>query len=212
METSKRGLQAITHGLIALALTLTYQSVFALPAYEKVGPLFSDGGISIYPESQNPRSQVRDWCGSRRRSDTPAKLEIVYDGIHANRDALFPQGYEAFVDTAARSVINQHCSDFNPANVELYFYRRGESEYLDKIQFQLRDGSGANSVARVSESINTQHPSSKRVAAENELGRCSGKPFCDLAGGIYLNAIYEDNEALIRQLDQKIMEIGRAHV
>lgn len=205
MSIPKIGLHTASRGLIALAIVLTHQSVLALPAYEKVGPLFNDGSIAIYPKSRHPRSQVRDWCGSRKYRDAPAKLEVVYDGMHANRASLFPQGFEVFVDTAARSVINQRCSDFNPANLELYFYRRGEMEYLDKIRFQLRDSRGTNAVVRVSESMNKAHPANKRRVAKNELGSCSGKPFCDLSGGIYLNAIYENNEALIISLDQKIM-------
>jgi peptidylprolyl isomerase len=206
METSKRGLQTVSRGLFALAIYLVHQTAFALPAYEKVRPLFNNGSIAIYPESRHPRSQIRDWCGSRTNGNPLGKLEVVYDGAHSRRDTHFPQGYEAFVDTAVRSVLKQHCSDTNPANVELYFYRRGEMEYLDKIRFQLRDGRGTNSVARISESMNTAHPANKRRVAKNELGSCSGKPFCDLTGGIYLNAIYENNEALIISLDQKIMD------
>jgi FKBP-type peptidyl-prolyl cis-trans isomerase FklB len=206
MKTSKRGLQALSRGLFALTIYLVHQTVFALPAYEKVRPLFNNGSISIYPESRHPRSQIRDWCGSRTNGNPLGKLEVVYDGAHSRRDAHFPQGYEAFVDTAVRSVLKQHCSDTNPAYVELYFYRRGEMEYLDKIRFQLRDGRGTNAVARVSESMNTTHPANKRRVAKNELGSCSGKPFCNLSGGIYLNAIYENNEALIISLDQKIMD------
>lgn len=206
MEASKRGLQTVSRGLFALAIYLVHQTAFALPAYEKVRPLFNNGSISIYPESRHPRSQIRDWCGSRTNGNPLGKLEVVYDGAHSRRDAHFPQGYEAFVDTVVRSVLKQHCSDTNPANVELYFYRRGEMEYLDKIRFQIRDGRGTNAVARVSESMNTAHPANKRRVAKNELGSCSGKPFCNLSGGIYLNAIYENNEALIISLDQKIMD------
>jgi FKBP-type peptidyl-prolyl cis-trans isomerase len=205
METSIRGLQTVSRGLFALAIYLVHQTAFALPAYEKVRPLFNNGSISIYPESRHPRSQIRDWCGSRTNGNPLGKLEVVYDGAHSRRDAHFPKGYEVFVDTAVRSVLKQHCSDTNPANVELYFYRRGEMEYLDKVRFQLRDGRGKNTVARVSETMNTAHPSYKIRVAKDELGSCSGKPFCNLTGGIYLNAIYENNEALLISLDQKIM-------
>jgi len=205
MNTAKRSWQFLSRVFFALAIYLTHQSVFALPAYEIVRPLFSNGSISIYPESRHPRSQVRDWCGSRKYSDAPAKLEVVYDLSHKSRDSLFPQGYEAFVDTSVRAVLGQHCSDFNPANVELYFYRRNEDYHLDKMRFQLRNEKGANVVALISKYLNNKHPANKRAIAQNELGSCTGKPFCDFSGGIYLNAIYENNESLILKLNQEIM-------
>lgn len=205
MGTSIKRVRAFCRGLTALAIYLTHQSVFALPAYEKVEPLFNNGSISIYPESRHPRSNFRDWCGSRTDGDAIVKLEIVYDDAHENRDALFPQGYKAFVDTTVRPVISQHC-DTNPTKVSLYFYRRGEMEYLDVIRFQLRDKNGSNATARITEYVNKKHPSNKRLLAKKELGSCSDKPFCDLGGGIYLNAIYENNEALLRKLDYQIMD------
>ncbi|MGB1261616.1 MAG: FKBP-type peptidyl-prolyl cis-trans isomerase [Cognaticolwellia sp.] len=210
MVSLKQNFQPLASLVCALFVYIAPAQVFALPAYEKVTPLYNNGSITIYPKSRYPRSQVRDWCGSRQYTDRPAKLEVVYDGRHAKRDALFPQGFEKFVDTAARSVLNKHCSDFNPSKVELYFYRRGEFEYLDKMRFQLRNAKDGNVVARVAESMNSAHPSYKRRVAEQELGSCSGKPFCDLTGGIYLNAIYENNEALIISLDKKITDEMRS--
>lgn len=155
------------------------------------------------PQSRHPRS--RDWCGSGPRVN-PAKLKIVYNVAHDKRDAIFGSNYEQFVEDAVRPILAASCSDKAPRMVSLYFFRGDDFEYYDMKRYQLVDDAGKNVVTLQADTRNDKHPLYKSAAAMESLGSCEGQVFCELFGGIYLNAILRGDNEMVRQLDRQIAE------
>ena len=159
--------------------------------------------ISVMPESRHPRS--RDWCGNGPRVN-PAKMKIVYNVQHDDRDAIFGSNYEQFVEDAIRPILAASCADKAPRMVSLYFYRGDDFEHYDIMRYRLVDDAGQNVVTLLANTRNEKHPHYKAVAAMEDLGSCEGDAFCELFGGIYLNAIFRGDNELVRQLDRQITE------
>ena len=159
--------------------------------------------ISVMPQSRHPRT--RDWCGNGPRIN-PAKLKIVYNVQHDKRDAIFGYNYEQFIEDAIRPILAASCADKAPRMVSLYFFRGDDFEYYDVMRYKLVDDAGQNVVTLLANTRNEKHPHYKAVAAMEDLGSCEGGPFCELFGGIYLDAIFRGDNELVRQLDRQIAE------
>ncbi len=159
--------------------------------------------ITVMPESRHPRS--RDWCGNGPRIN-PAKMKIGYTVQHDKRDAIFGSNYEQFVEDAIRPILAASCADKAPRMVSLYFYRGDDFEHYDIMRYQLVDDAGQNVVELLASTRNESHPLFKSAAAMEGLGSCEGETFCELFGGIYLNAIFRGDNELVSQLDRQISE------
>lgn len=190
---------------VTVALILLSSSATAAITFPQVFAAAdgSDERISVMPQSRHPRT--RDWCGNGPRIN-PAKLKIVYDVQHDKRDVIFGSNYEQFVEDAIRPILAASCADKAPRMVSLYFFRGDDFEHYDMMRYRLVDDAGQNVVALLANTRNEKHPHYKAVAAMESLGSCEGQAFCELFGGIYLNAIFRGDNELVRQLDRQIAE------
>lgn len=195
--------KSIRYAVCIAVLALLYmQGTYAVTTYRPDVALYQDNGITVYQRAKYVHEK-RDWCGGGRWQD-PARLEIQYSISHDRRDGLFPQGYENFVDDIIRPALSTHCNTV-PQSVELYYFREGDDVYYDAMRFTLGMNEGRRTASLSTTFYNNDHPLNKIKVAARELGSCTGTPFCDFYGGIYLNAIYENNTALLDRLDQQII-------
>ena len=196
---------AVQQSFMSLVIILVVSPATAAVTFPQVYAA-ADGSaerISVLPHSRHPRS--RDWCGNGPRSN-PAKLKIVYNVKHDKRDDIFGSNYEQFIEDAVRPILSASCADKAPKMVSLYFFRGDDWEYYDMMRYRLVDDAGQNVVDLLANTRNKEHPLYKTVVAMESLGSCEGQAFCELFGGIYLNAIFRGDNELIRQLDRQIAE------
>jgi len=89
----------------------------------------------------------------------------------------------------------------------MHFYRKGETERWDSMIMKPQRGLGITGLASVTIHSMSEKAKAYETQAANEraFGTCTSKPFCDLIGGVYLNAIYENDAALVQRMDRQIL-------
>ncbi|MEE4302265.1 MAG: hypothetical protein V2J24_22690 [Pseudomonadales bacterium] len=172
------------------------------PAPERLPAIYEDDHIAVHPRE-------RTWCreigGSAPRQG--GGLDLVYRVPHAQRDELFREHYGGDLGaTVIEPLVKaQKCWP----DVTVYFFREGESEHWNAYRFRNVEIGGI--VRRQQFGVSERIPGPAQQARIDEFeaqadrlawGRadCTG-PFCDLPGGVYLQAVHDADADALRRFD-----------
>ena len=156
------------------------------------------------------RKTMAEWCASENEK-VGHTVVTTYTSEHDERRNLFNTDYEKFIETKIHPAIKKLCG--RKTNFIVMFMRKkGESKNWDQLAFRLKNGSVYKSI-RTSGAApkkyktveDTLKPGERRTLAKHEIWYilCEKGPFCDLPGGLYLNAIYNNDVDLLKILDKR---------
>jgi len=152
-------------------------------------PIYQNKHIKIYPSSE-------DWCWS-------PELDAVYEAKHEERDKYFNGNYISFIGQTGRKLVSEYCGE--PLHVKVHNFRLGNKKAWDTMSFLLKPFKPTITTNTTNYVYLDGHKMSDGALADQKLkvwGRSCSGPFCDLHGGLYLNAIYNNDVELIKSLDQ----------
>ncbi len=174
------------------------------PAHDELAAIYEDDSIAVYPREAT-------WC-TEIRGRAPAKgggLNLVYRVPHAERGELFLEQYGDLGTTVIEPLVKaQKCWP----DVTVYLFREGETEHWDALRFRQVEVAGISPTYRfgVSERIPGPGAQARIDDFEEQAARlawggaaCDG-PFCDLPGGVYLQAVYDADVETLRGFDTSV--------
>lgn len=178
---AKMNLQSKTHDRLAYTKTRK--------------PVFENAQIKIFPRREN-------WCSR-------LELDAVYSVANEERSSAFDGGYVKFLGGVLWDVVNEYCG--KPLVVGIDNYQEGDTQRWDRMSFLLDRPNKSGFEPKDEKYVElTDHFLSERAEAyfadvdARHLGTpCKGSHFCELAGGVYLNAIYLGDVSTVQRIDQQ---------
>lgn len=169
------------------------------------------GPLTVYPH---------DYELCTRRG---VEVDVTFDMAGSERDSWIAskygytgeKGFVRFFEKDLLPALRDKCGKRKVGGmVNVIFYERESTEFWDVIRFNVLPSGYRQSKINPVKVLASHHKGAhaKKLAelAQTEKRRaqnsCNDEPFCGLSGGDYLNAIYQNNYALIRKLDQKIIK------
>ncbi|MFK7830211.1 MAG: hypothetical protein AB8B57_10565 [Congregibacter sp.] len=148
-------------------------------------------------------------------------VKLTFDAIYRvnseRRDTQFGGDYASTLGGILKDISSRNCKQARTATVDSYSL--GDSERWDRMSFSFRPsraspwGSDADYLQRYDLVKSARAKAHDAWLAANLLGpQCTDGPFCDLAGGRYLNAIYRGDLDAIRQMDHLYRESAQAFI
>lgn len=175
------GLESKTHDRVAFTKTRK--------------PVFENAQIKIFPRREN-------WCSR-------LELDAVYAVASGTRNNAFDGGYVQFLGPVLWDLVNEHCG--KPLVVGIDNYQEGDTQPWDRMSFLLDRPNKSGFEPKDEKYVElTDHNLSERAEAyfadvdARHLGTpCKDSHFCELTGGLYLNAIYLGDVAAVQRIDQQ---------
>jgi len=180
---------------------------------KKEPPLYVSRNLVISPDYRGETLQQpkQEWCAN----DTPKrghKFNAKYDVSHKSRSRLFDHDYEKFIETKLLPAIVKFCGR-KTTYIQIRMYKKGENKTWDIIIFHLKNGKVVKSYQQPKALLSQYKkpgPNPDELQSLKKQGIwgyvCDG-PFCELPGGFYLNAIYNNDIFMLGFLDKGIDRI-----
>ena len=164
---------------------------------------YTDNLIEIHPPNYRDNTKIGDayWCSK-------PKLNIVYKTSQEERDTLITKEYLAPI---VYEILDKHCKI--PDYLDLYFYPQDQDSYWDQVRYTFCKSNNPASLncsaAYVKEKSRTA--GALQIAVVNreyrknphKMWQCEKGVFCELPGGAYLNAIYNNDLQTVQKLDKR---------
>lgn len=158
-------------------------------------PIFENAQIKIFPRREN-------WCSR-------LELDAVYAVASEERNSAFEGDYVKFLGSVLWDLVNDHCG--KPLVVGIDNYQEGDTERWDRMSFLLDRPNKSGFEPKDEKYVElTDYTQSERAEAyfadvdARYLGPpCKDSHFCELTGGVYLNAIYLGDVATVKRIDQQ---------
>ena len=210
--------------LLILVSSFSLQNIASAKAkdFGKDTIIFQKEGLRLH------RSQVfskKQFCSADPRT-TYHEINVVYDLPHLQRLKRMGSSYKSFVkDTVIPAIVKTCGNQVNAKNLNLilimhkmdqivahqdamYFISRKNGITYTKYQpGDSRTNLTQQQITALTPAYILKHKKAMAVAYRKKNSwrytKCQGA-FCDLPGGLYLNAIYNNNIKLIKQIDNEI--------
>lgn len=158
-------------------------------------PIFENAQIKIFPRREN-------WCSR-------LELDAVYSVVSEKRNDAFDGDYVKFLGSILWDLVNDHCG--KPLVVGIDNYQEGDLERWDRMSFLLDRPNKSGFEPKDEKYVElTDYYQSERaeeyfadVDARHLGTPCKDSQFCELAGGLYLNAIYLGDVATVQRIDKQ---------
>jgi hypothetical protein len=158
-------------------------------------------------------------------------LSVTYDVSHNERESLIGPDYEEFVRTIVYPSVIKQCGPIRLSKLGVSFYKKGEDRSWDGMMFKISNGGrtvvktsysasedaeNSMTLGQIAALMPDNNDASRKTGRTKEAqltkikkqkdkisawgSVCSG-PFCNLKGGAYLHAIYENDVTAIKRMD-----------
>ena len=129
------------------------------------------------------------------------EFDVRYRVNSEARDSIMSGDYIASIGNLVGNLVGRQCSQISSFTV--HSSSIDEDDIWDSIRFRFNTSRGPNQPLTVVASL-TQSDAAKEHdlwVEKNRLGPACDGPFCDLAGGKYLNAIYRGDSDMVTEID-----------
>ncbi|MDO6694881.1 hypothetical protein Q4574_16405 [Aliiglaciecola sp. 3_MG-2023] len=122
--------------------------------------------------------------------------------VTANYEGKDKIGFEGFVAKEILPLVRKSCK--RASAIQVHFYKEGSLAAWERMTFHLAPRAGM--------SLKAHHMSQKAKEYatlrinERVFGTCTSSPYCSMLGGVYLDAIYRNDTAVLKRIDQQLEE------